>query len=58
MADIAITLTDNNYAITLTEAVYGITVTDGDKTPVPENALLNDDGTPIINDDGSYILTN
>lgn len=23
---------------------------------VPSNALLQDDGSPIINDDGSYIL--
>ena len=24
---------------------------------IPDNALLNDDGTPIINDDGTYIYT-
>lgn len=24
---------------------------------VPEFALLNDDGSPILNDDGDYILT-
>lgn len=24
---------------------------------VPENALINDDGLPIINEDGSYIIT-
>lgn len=24
---------------------------------IPLNALINDDGTPILNDDGSYILT-
>jgi hypothetical protein len=25
--------------------------------PIPANALLNDDGSPILNFDGNYILT-
>jgi hypothetical protein len=43
--------------LTWTETEYEITVTDGQKTPVPENAVLNADGQPLSNADGSYILT-
>ena len=43
--------------ITLSETEYEITVTDGNKAPIPENAILNADGEPLLNADGSYILT-
>ena len=60
MADIKITLSTYDYEIALTETDYDITLTDGDinYVPIPQNALLNASGEPIINADGSYILTN
>ena len=39
------------------DVVVGKAVFQVSSTTVPANALLNDDGTPIINDDGEYILT-
>jgi hypothetical protein len=57
MADLAITWTEIDYEITLSETAYGITLSEGESTPVPENAILNADGSPLTNADGSYILT-
>lgn len=34
-----------------------ITVIRNVASAIPDNILLNDDGTPILNDDGNYIYT-
>lgn len=54
MPNIEIALTEIDYEITLAEVDYKITLVDGDKPP---KILLNLDGEPIQNADGSYILT-
>lgn len=50
------TLTQLIVGCTLAQLTISCTVTQSCDT-VPPNALINSDGTPVINSDGSYILT-
>ncbi len=47
---------DGDNGLDYTSGEANIIGTGGGGSVVPANALLNDNGQPILNDDGSYIL--